>query len=150
MHWEHSAVIDAPPSLVWRLTTDVTGWPSFLPTVQWVERLDPGPLRVGSSARIKQPAQTTAVWTVTRLEPEREFSWQTRRLGLRMTGRHLLGPAGDGTRNTLVIDVTGRGAAVFGALFGGLIGRVLRQEAAAFERAAHDSTAGVRDTHPPR
>jgi len=59
---------------------------SFMPTVQRVERLDAGPLRVASSARIKQPAQTPAVWTVTRLEPTREFTWETRRLGLRMTG----------------------------------------------------------------
>jgi uncharacterized membrane protein len=141
MHRERSTVIDAPLSLVWRLTTEVTAWPSFMPTVQRVERLDAGPLRVGSSARVKQPAQTAAVWTVTRLEPSREFTWETRRLGLRMTGRHLLEPAGEGTRNTLVIDVAGRGSRVFAALFGGLITRVLREEAAAFERAARDSSA---------
>jgi ribosome-associated toxin RatA of RatAB toxin-antitoxin module len=141
MHREHSTVIAAPLSLLWRLTTDVTAWPSFMPTVQRVERLDAGPLRVGSSARVKQPAQTAAVWTVTRLEPSREFTWETRRLGLLMTGRHLLEPAGEGTRNTLVIDVTGRGSRVFAALFGAMITRVLREEAAAFERAARDSTA---------
>jgi hypothetical protein len=144
MHREHSTVIDAPLSLVWRLTTEVTEWPTFMPTVQRVERLDAGPLRVGSSARIKQPAQSAAVWTVTRLTPSREFTWQTRRFGLLMTGRHLLEPAGEGTRNTLVIDVTGRGAGLFAALFGGLIARVLREENAAFERAARDSAAQPR------
>jgi len=143
MHREHSTVIDAPQSLVWRLTTEVTEWPSFMPTVQRVERLDAGPLRVGSSARIKQPAQSAAVWTVTRLVPAREFTWETRRFGLRMTGRHLLEPAGAGTRNTLVIDVTGRGSGLFAALFGGLMSRVLREESAAFERAARDSAVEV-------
>lgn len=144
MHREHSTVIDAPLSLVWRLTTEVTEWPSFMPTVQRVERLDDGPLRVGSSARVKQPGQSAAVWTVTRLTASREFTWETRRLGLRMTGRHLLEPAGEGSRNTLVIDVTGRGAGLFAVLFGGLIGRVLRDENAAFVRAARDSAARPR------
>lgn len=104
MHCEHTTLIPAPVASVWRLTTDITAWPTFMPTVQRVERLDSGPLRVGSSARIKQPAQTPAVWTVTRLEPMREFTWQTRRMGLRMTGRHLLEPVTGGTRNTLIID----------------------------------------------
>jgi hypothetical protein len=106
-----------------------------MPTVHSLERLDDGPLRVGSMARIKQPTQT-AVWTVTRLEDKREFTWETRRMGVRMTGRHLLSPAAEGTRNTLVIDVTGRGAGLFSALFGGVIRKYLLAEAEAFERAA--------------
>jgi uncharacterized membrane protein len=136
MYREHSTVIDAPPSLVWRLTTEVTEWPSFMPTVQSVTLLTPRPLQVGSSARIKQPGQTAAVWTVTRLTPLREFTWETRRMGLRTTGRHLLAPVGDGTRNTLSIEVTGRGARLFALFFGGLIARVIREENAAFQRAA--------------
>lgn len=141
MYREHSTVIDAPAELVWRLTTEVTSWPAFMPTVQRVELLQPGPLRVGGSARVKQPGQSAAVWTVTRLTPAEEFTWETRRLGLRMIGRHLLAPSGTGTRNTLSIEVTGRGAAVFAALFGGLIARVIRQENAAFQRAAGQITA---------
>jgi uncharacterized protein YndB with AHSA1/START domain len=144
MHCEHTTLIPAPVASVWRLTTDITAWPTFMPTVQRVERLDSGPLRVGSSARIKQPAQTPAVWTVTRLEPMREFTWQTRRMGLRMTGRHLLEPVTGGTRNTLIIDVTGRGAGLFAALLGGAIRRTIRTENAAFQQAARqaaDTTA---------
>jgi uncharacterized membrane protein len=139
MQREHSTVIAAPVDEVWRLTTDVTAWPTFMPTVQRVERLDDGPLRVGSSARLKQPGQAPAVWTVTRLDPQREFTWQTRRMGLRMTGRHLLAPAADGTRNTLIVEVTGRGAGLFALLMGGVIGRVIRSENAAFRAAATQS-----------
>jgi hypothetical protein len=57
-------------------------------------------------------------------------------MGLRTTGRHLLAPVGDGTRNTLSIEVTGRGARLFALFFGGLIARVIREENAAFQRAA--------------
>ena len=136
MNREHSTVLSAPPSVVWRLTTDVERWPSFMPTVQAVTLLQPGPLQVGSSARVKQPGQTAAVWTVSTITPETEFTWETRRMGLRMIGRHLLEPDGDGTRNTLSIEVIGRGAGIFAAFFGGMIAKVLQRENDAFQRAA--------------
>ena len=136
MHREHSTVISAPPSVVWRLTTDVERWPSFMPTVQAVTLLEPGPLHVGSSARVKQPGQSAAVWTVSTISPETEFTWETRRMGLRMIGKHALTPDGDGTRNTLSIEVTGRGAGIFGAFFGGMIARVIQRENEAFRQAA--------------
>ncbi|MCU7722775.1 SRPBCC family protein [Actinoplanes sp. KI2] len=136
MYREHSTVISAPPPVVWRLTTDVERWPSFMPTVQAVTLLEPGPLRVGSSARVKQPGQTAAVWTVATITPETEFTWETRRMGLRMIGRHLLAPTGDGTRNTLSIEVTGHGAGIFAMLFGSLIARTIQRENEAFQRAA--------------
>ena len=136
MLWEHTAVIDAPTDVVWRLTTDVADWPTFMPTVQRVHRLDSGPLHLGSAARLKQPGQLPAVWTVTRLEPMREFTWQTRRMGLTMTGSHVLEPAGSGCRNTLGVELTGRGSRWLGALVGPLIRKTIRDENAAFERAA--------------
>jgi uncharacterized membrane protein len=136
MYYEEATLIDAPVDLIWRLTTEVGDWPAFMPTVQRLERLDAGPLRVGSTARIKQPGQSAAVWTVTRLEPMRESTWETRRMGIRMTGRHLLEPAGSGTRNTLVLETGGPGSGVFSALFGGLMRSSIHQEAAAFARQA--------------
>ena len=136
MYREHSTVISAPAPVIWRLTTDVERWPSFMPTVQAVTLLEPGPLHVGSSARVKQPGQSAAVWTVSTISPETEFTWETRRMGLRMIGRHLLAPDGDGTRNTLSIEVTGRGAGIFAAFFGGMIARVIQRENEAFRQAA--------------
>ncbi|WP_433045828.1 SRPBCC family protein [Dactylosporangium sp. CS-033363] len=133
---EHSTLVDAAPAVVWRLTTDVERWPTFMPTVQAVTPLDPPPSQVGGSARVKQPGQSAAVWTVTRFEPMTEFTWETRRMGMRMVGRHRLAPEAGGTRNTLSIEVHGAGAGLFAVLFGGLIARVLRQENEAFQRAA--------------
>jgi carbon monoxide dehydrogenase subunit G len=136
MRYEETTLIDAPVESIWRLTTEVTDWPAFIPTVQRLDRLDGGPLRPGSTARVKQPGQPAAVWTVTRLEPLREFTWETRRPGLRMTGRHLLEPAGSGTRNTLVLETAGPAAGVLSALFGRLMRKSIRAEAAAFARRA--------------
>lgn len=136
MRYEETTLIDAPIDLIWRLTTQIENWPTFLPTMRQVERLDTGDLRVGSTARVKQPGQSSAVWTVTRLEPLREFTWETSRTGLRMTGRHLLEPVGTGTRMTLALETTGAAAGIVSTLLGGLLRSSLRREAAGFARQA--------------
>jgi carbon monoxide dehydrogenase subunit G len=136
MRYEETTVVDAPIEQVWRLTTDIQDWAAFLPTVQRLERLDTGELRVGSSARIKQPRQSTAVWTVTCIDPAREFSWETSRMGVRMIGRHLLEATGAGTRMTLVLETSGAGAGLLTALFGGMMRSSLRRETESFARHA--------------
>lgn len=139
MRWENTLTIDAPVDVVWRLTTDVANWPSITPTVTRIERLDDGPIRVGSRARIKQPRQAESVWTVTRLDEGREFTWQTRRMGLTMTGSHLLATDGDRCRNTLTLDLEGRGAKLFGLLFGRQLYGAIETENAGFRTKAEQT-----------
>src|SRR5690242_2704258 len=43
--------IDAPVERVWEVLMDVERWPDWSPTMTSVERLEPGMLRPGSSAR---------------------------------------------------------------------------------------------------
>jgi uncharacterized membrane protein len=136
VRYEETTLIEAPVELIWRLTVQVDEWPAFLPTMRRVERLDAGELRVGSKARIKQPGQSSAVWTVTRLEPAREFAWETSRIGFRLTASHLLEPAGTGTRMTLALETSGRAAGVVSALFGGLMRSSLHQECEGFAHQA--------------
>ena len=137
MRWSHSVSIDAPADVVRALTTDVAGWPRLSPTMQSVQRLDEGPLRVGSSARIKQPGQRVAVWTVTRLEPGREFSWHTVRRGRTTTGTHRVTPEGAGCRNTLEIEMDGPLAPVLGLV----MRYALRTENAGFTAEAQRRSA---------
>ena len=136
MRYEETTLVDAPIDLIWRLTTRIEDWPAFLPTMRHVKRLDTGDLRVGSTARVRQPGQTSAVWTVTHLDPRREFTWETSRPGLRITGRHLLEPAGTGTRMTLALETAGATAGIVSVLLGGLLRSSLRREAAGFARQA--------------
>lgn len=136
MNWTHSTRIDTPADVVWQLTTDVEAWPATTPTMQSVKRLDDGPLRVGSQARIKQPGQAEAVWTVTRLEPGREFSWESRRHGVVLTGAHTVTADGEGCHNTLALDATGPLAVPLGLVLGAAFRRVLRTENAGFKAAA--------------
>jgi uncharacterized membrane protein len=140
MRWENSTHIDAPADVVWRLTLDITDWPSYVPTVRRVDRLDDGPLRVGSSARLDQPGQPTAVWTVTTLEPQQRFAWQSKRTGYTLTGSHVVEPDGNGCRNTLAIDLTGPLAPVLGPLVARTVRRTIATENAAV-RAKAESLA---------
>ena len=141
MRWTDTLEIDAPVDVVWALNTDVEQWPTRTPTMQSVQRLDRGPFHVGSQARIKQPGQRLAVWTVTRMLPGHEFSWQTVRRGLVLIGTHRVEAAGDGSRNTLQIDATGPLSRPFGLLFGAAVRRALRTENAGFKTAAEQQTS---------
>jgi hypothetical protein len=137
MRWENALTIEATVDTVWRLTVDVENWPSVSPkTITSVVRLDEGPLRVGSRARIVQPGQPAAVWTVTRLDAGHDFTWQTARMGITIVGSHRLEPVGEHCRNTLAVAVSGRGSRLFGWLFGGLLRRAIRLENAGFRDAA--------------
>jgi uncharacterized membrane protein len=136
MKWENTATIEAPAATVWRLTVDVTNLPSLTPTMRRVELLDSGPLRVGSRARIAQPGQLPAVWTVTELDDGRVFAWQTKRLWLTMAGAHRIEDLGAQSRNTLSLDLRGPGARLLGLLIGGMIRKSISTENAGFKRAA--------------
>ena len=129
-------LIDADPATVWALTTDVEHLPDLTPTMTEVRRLDDGPLAVGSRARIKQPAQPAAVWTVSTLEPEREFVWQTKLGTVTMVGGHHLEPAGDGCRNVLTLELHGFGSGLLERLLGRRIGAAIATENAGFKTAA--------------
>jgi hypothetical protein len=141
MNLTDTVTIDAPVDVVWQLTADVAGWPACTPTMTSVQRLDDGPLRVGSRARIKQPGQRPAIWTVTRVDPGREFSWQTVRMGLTMVGTHRLAATGAGCRNTLELQVTGLLAALLGWLIRPAARRSLRIENAGFKTQAERRTS---------
>ena len=105
--------VGAPPERVWAAMSDIERWPEWTPTVTRVERLDRGPLGVGSRARILQPKLPPAVWEVTELDGGRSFTWVTRSPGVRVTAQHRVEPTHDGSRVTLSLA------------FSGLLGRVV-------------------------
>ncbi len=136
MRLEHTIDIDAPIDRVWDLTLDIEALPSLTPTMTSVERLDEGPLVVGSRARIKQPAQSAKVWTVTQLEPRKHFAWATRAMGTRMTGSHHLEESATGTTNTVTIDIEGALAPLVGLILRIPIKNAIKQENQGFKDAA--------------
>ncbi len=141
MRIEHHVDIDASPSIVFALNTDIERWPSLTPTVTSVERLDHGPLRVGSQARIKQPGQRPTVWTVATLEPDHCFVWSAKAMGMRMTATHLVEATHNGARNTLRLDISGGGARLLGPVLRRKLQTVLATENEGFRREAQRRAA---------
>ncbi len=136
MHLEHSLVVAAGPEVVWALTEDIERWPSITPTVTSVERLDDGPLRVGSRARLTQPRQRPRVWTVDRLDAPNHFEWSAPLGPFTVVGRHVIEAVPEGCRNTLSVELRGRGAGLAGLVLRRPFTEAIRQENEGFRRAA--------------
>jgi uncharacterized membrane protein len=99
--------IPAPAQRVWAVMRDVERWPEWTPTVTSIRLRDPGPLRVGSRALVRQPKLPPALWRVTELDEGRGFTWATRSPGVRVVARHRIEPLGDGSRATLSVEFEG-------------------------------------------
>jgi hypothetical protein len=147
MRIEHHLDIEATPEVVFGLTVDIERLPQLTPTVTTVNRLDHGPLRVGSQARLKQPAQRPAVWTVDALEPDQRFVWSTTTSGMRMVATHVVEPTAKGSRNSLYLDLSGIAATVLGPFLRRKIARVLATENEGFRREANRLMAGTDHNH---
>lgn len=122
MRFEATTDVAAPAQRVFDVYADVEHWPDWTASVTSVERLDEGPLRVGSRARIKQPRLPVAVWEVTDLVPGRSFTWIARGPGIVTTGSHVVAPAGSGDRVRVTASLEQGG--VLGPLLGLLTKRL--------------------------
>jgi hypothetical protein len=132
-----SAVARADLSAAWAVLRDVTDWPRWTRSMNAVERLDDGPLRLGSRARIKQPGTQPLVWEVTTFADEAEFSWTNHSPGVRTVGRHFIQPTADGgTRITLELEQTGPLARLLHLLSGKRNRRFLELEVAGLKAAS--------------
>ncbi|HEX6935972.1 MAG TPA: SRPBCC family protein [Actinomycetes bacterium] len=122
MRFEATTDVAAPAERVFDVYADVEHWPDWTASVTSVERLDEGPLRVGSRARIKQPRLPVAVWEVTDLVPGRSFTWIARGPGIVTTGSHVVAQAGSGDRVRVTASLEQGG--VLGPLLGLLTKRL--------------------------
>ena len=81
---------------MWDVLTDVESWSAWTSTVTSVHRLDDGPFRLGSRAKIQQPRIPETEYVVTELERGRSFTWVASGPGVRTTARHDVEPLPDG------------------------------------------------------
>lgn len=105
--FSNAVEIMAPPERVWAVLSDLERWPEWNQSVTSIELLQPGPIAVGTLARVIQPKLKPAVWEVTEVSPNHGFTWITRQPGLLVTGLHQLEPIEKGTLVTLAVRFTG-------------------------------------------
>ncbi|MGZ4562228.1 MAG: SRPBCC family protein [Mycobacterium sp.] len=128
--------VHAPAARVWDVLVDVQGWPAWTESMREIKRLDDGPLAVGSRSRVTQPKGRPMVWTVTELEPLREFAWVAKQPGLSLEAVHRIDDAGDHVATTLEFNVRGPLAFLAAPLAGGRIRSYLAMESEGLKRAA--------------
>ena len=124
MRYTRTATIAAPPADVWAVLIDLERWPDWTASMREITRLDAGALRVGSTARVRQPTGKPRIWTVTELAADRSFTWTSTAPGLHLAGYHELTPTERGVRAELTFALTGP-LAWLGAL---LAGRRMRRD----------------------
>jgi uncharacterized membrane protein len=136
-----SVDIDAPPEKVFAVLCDVERWPEWTSTMTSVQRIDRGPFALGSSARVCQPRLRPAVWQVTDLEDQRNFTWITRSPGLSMSASHLIEPQGAGCRVLLSFELSGFIAPLISRLYGGLMERYITTESQGLKQRSESAAA---------
>jgi uncharacterized membrane protein len=136
---QHTVAIAAPPARVWAVVTDVERWPERIPTVEAAERLDDGPLAVGSQTRLQQPKLPTAVWTVTELTEGSSYTWQSSSPGVTVTASHVVEPHPDGSRLLLAVTVSGLLSGIGWLMTRKLTKQYVETEAASIKSAAETS-----------
>jgi uncharacterized protein YndB with AHSA1/START domain len=146
-HFSIAVDIPAPPERVWAVLADIERWSEWTPTVTRIQRLDRGPLAVGSRVRIRQPKLPPATWQVSALQPGRSFTWITRSPGVCVMGEHEVEPAARGARVMLSLRFSGVLGPLVARLTRRLNGRYLALEAKGLSerstaRAASNSVSG--------
>ena len=123
------------------MVVDVERWPERIPTVDAVERLDAGPLAVGSRTRLEQPRLPTAVWIVTELVDGSSYTWESTSPGVTVTAGHLVEPHVDGSRLALALTVSGPLSWIGWLMTRSLTKRYVEAEAASIKTAAESAPA---------
>ncbi len=135
--------IAASPARVWQVMSDVERWPEWTPTVASITRTNAGPLRIGARARIRQRWWRPTDWVVTVLSEGRQFDWETRSVGMRVTAQHLVEPnACGGARATLTVQFKGIIGGIVGRATGRMNRRLLALEADGLKRRS-EAAVGV-------
>ena len=106
--FRQSIEINISPPRVWSVMLDVEHWPDWNTAVTRVQRMDIGPLTLGSRTRIWQPKLMPAVWQVTSLDQNRRiFAWTTHTFGMKIIARHQVEAVGPRSRVTLSLHYSG-------------------------------------------
>jgi uncharacterized protein YndB with AHSA1/START domain len=129
MDFEYSVEINAPPEKVWPVIMDVENWSKWTASITEIKLLEPGEIKVGTRARVRQPRLPTAIWQVIQFVPNKGFAWENRAFGARAVGEHWI-TSSEGDRCTVVLRIRQSGfiAWVLSPLTTGLVRRYMTME----------------------
>jgi uncharacterized membrane protein len=137
--------VAAPVERVWAVTTDLAGSPQVVRGIDAVEVLTPGDFGVGTrwrETRTMLGRSATEEMTVTAVEPQRSYTTEAVRPGVRYVSTVAVTPAGDGSELTLTFGarptsaVTRLLGAVTGPLGRRAVARALEKDLADLAAAA--------------
>jgi uncharacterized protein YndB with AHSA1/START domain len=126
--------INAPPDRVWEVMTDVDRWHEWTDSISSIKRLNGGPFAVGTLVLIKQPKFPPALWRITGIVPNKNFTWTSTGPGMRVIASHSLERVMNATRVTLTIDYQGLLGGAFAKMTGGITERYMAMEAAGLKK----------------
>ncbi len=130
-----SIKIEADPERIWDTLVDVERWPEWTAGIDRVERLDAGPLDLGSTARITQPKLPITDWRVTEFAPGVSFSWTATAPGIRTVGgHHVVAETGGSATVVLSIEQSGFLSPLLWLFTGALTRRYVEMEAHGLKR----------------
>ena len=133
---ETTVDIAASPERVWSIMSEVLLMPTWTESVTSVELVPPGPLAVGSQARIVQPKLSPATWVVTEVTAVRSFTWVSTAMGATVSAFHAISPTSSGTTVTLAVEYDGRFSTAVAGLTRKITTKYLRMEAEGLKRAS--------------
>ena len=126
---EETVRVSASPEKVWAVYTDVERWPEWTPVMKKIERLEDGPLALGSTARIEAKGGPPSVWTVTEFTEGRSFTWESKARGVKLVAWHVIDADGEGSRVRLGVRMTGLMATLLGPFLRSMAKRNVKTEA---------------------
>jgi uncharacterized membrane protein len=136
MRYEKVVTISAPADTVWDVLTDLEAWPEMTASMTSVERVEPGPIKVGARVRIKQPKLPPMEWTVTEVVAGQRFVWEATTPGARTSAAHTLLELPGETTLRLEIEQHGPMSGLMGLVFRGMTHRYLDWETQGFKSRA--------------
>jgi uncharacterized membrane protein len=140
--FRYEVEIRVPPSRVWSTLLDVERWPEWTSSVTSIQRMEVGPISMGSRVRILQPRLRPAVWCVTSLDENRRiFAWTTRAFGIKIIGRHQLEAVKNYTRLILSIEYSGPLKAIAARFYGDLSRDYIAREAKGLQKFCESNPA---------
>jgi len=127
--FRYAIEIRVSPARIWGVLLNVERWPEWTTSVTRVQRMDIGPLSLGSRTRIWQPGLSSSVWCVTSLDERNyNFTWATHTYGFKVIAHHQIVPVKAYSRVIFTLAYTGLLGAILARLYRNLTWDYLARE----------------------